>query len=200
MRVAHLPLLLGLLGVFLLATAPVASPGGAFSSEETARILARFNHERHARPLDRADLGCPACHNVGGQAEGATADQLSAAFLTPPAASCHWCHNPADGRKPRGPRTCDTCHEGGMRPASHGAAFATDHGDEARMERRTCYDCHARSTCVDCHSRKDTTTYRVHDRTWLAVHGVAVQADPASCGACHAQASCLACHTATGAK
>jgi hypothetical protein len=173
-----------------------SAPWADVSAEELQSIYHRFEHARHARALAREDLGCTACHVVGGVIPPkASYEKADKAYLTPPEGACHYCHNPPGGGRSHGPRNCYLCHDAEMRPASHGAAWLSEHGVEARLEGDACYDCHRRSFCVDCHARKDTSRYRVHNRNWLSIHGIAAETDPAGCGTCHLQAECLACHS-----
>lgn len=189
-------LLLPLAGLLLAAD---GSPT-TVNTAERARILSRFEHGEHRRALEREGLGCVSCHQVGARAESPLpADEVDQVLMIPPAGACHFCHVPASGERGRGPRTCTTCHDGGIMPEDHRLGWATDHGAEARLQGRACYDCHRRSTCVNCHERKDPARYRVHDRAWLSVHGIAVQADPSACGTCHLQADCVSCH-ASGSR
>lgn len=195
MKPVHVSLLALLLVLPCLAATPGAREGARVSDTERARILSRFDHARHSRAVEKAGLGCLGCHQVGGRSEAALTPEADRALLAAPRGACHACHDGGADRKVRGPVSCAACHGSAMRPADHGADYKVDHGEDARLSPRGCVDCHARTWCTDCHDRKDTTRYRVHDRTWLSVHGVDALTDPASCTACHLQADCVACHS-----
>lgn len=183
----------------LVAAGPLRPPQVRITETDRARILALFDHARHARPLEKAGVGCVGCHQVGARPDGAAlTTEAEVALLTAPGGACHWCHDPAASRKTRGPGACNTCHGADLRPPDHGVDYADSHGADARLGGDTCTSCHRKAWCSDCHERKDSTRFDVHDRTWLTVHGVGALADPASCGTCHLQADCVTCH-ATGA-
>ncbi|MCP4805718.1 MAG: hypothetical protein GY913_35910 [Proteobacteria bacterium] len=157
--------------------------------------LKRFEHTAHQRALDRADVPCTSCHQVGAPVPAeSTEDEL----LFPSAETCHSCHT-GDASKGlrRAPGTCATCHESVSPPPTHGAGWVALHGADARAGITDCSTCHEAGVCVDCHDRNSSLTYEVHDRSWLSVHGIAAFAQPAECSTCHTQSSCLACHEAT---
>lgn len=164
---------------------------------ETERIFGLFDHGTHKKALQRNHLGCVACHPVGAPppssaAPGATAQ--GSMRIAPPPGACHYCHNPPDGAPPDGPTRCTACHQTIALPATHGAGWTENHGQDARLSASECEDCHANRFCLDCHARKETVRFKVHDRTWSTVHGIASRADPASCSTCHLQADCVQCH------
>jgi hypothetical protein len=183
-------LVLTVLGVAVTAAAD--APGG----QTLADIFARFDHTRHAKPLEKAGLGCTACHQVGNRGDPRIPSwRLDEAFLLPPSGACHFCHNPPAGEAEVGPGRCALCHDTVLPPSSHGAGWREMHGDEVLVGALECEDCHRRAFCIDCHSRRQRLDYRVHDRTWIAVHGIAARADPTDCGTCHLQSDCVQCHT-----
>lgn len=164
-------------------------------SSRIHEIYARFDHRTHEQVFAEQQLGCLGCHQLGGRTTGEIEDAaLDSAYLTPPPAACHYCHNPADGREPIGPDTCFSCHQDVPPPDSHGVDWREWHGVEARMSAKPCELCHRRSECVDCHVKRDPMQYRAHDRSWLAIHGIAAFVDPAECSTCHLQSECVACH------
>lgn len=151
---------------------------------EAPAVTATFDHGAHAAALDRAALGCTACHRVG------VGEQPSAAA---PAGVCHTCH--VDGvARVRAPTACATCHPSVGPPVDHGYGWREVHGAASREQR--CADCHRGSFCVDCHERREPVRFAVHDRAFLGIHGLEVRADPSACGSCHVEAFCVACHAA----
>ena len=165
----------------------------AETPSERELIFARFDHGTHQKALDKADLPCSGCHQVGGVAlspEGFPVPPPDEAFLSPPSQACHQCHQ----AKGKAPRRCDTCHEGVQAPTDHDAGWTLEHGAEARMGVTRCQDCHDDAWCVACHEGGTPFTYRVHDRSWLTVHGIAARTNPAECGTCHPAEVCIDCH------
>ena len=147
----------------------------------------RFEHPAHDEVIKAAGLSCEGCHPSSKKRRG----------IDP--APCHDCHGSPDTtwgptapwQQPTG---CDLCHTTIAPPADHGAGWLSAHGEHARDRIQTCDACHGGAFCVGCHERKDTTRYRVHDRTWLSVHGMDARVDPSRCGACHQQIDCVTCH------
>ena len=163
--------------------------------EAVDAIFELFDHSRHLRAFRRADLGCPACHQVGATSDPRIGrDALDAVLLRAPAAACHYCHNPSEESPVAAPSRCTTCHVEAPTPASHGMGWRDLHGSEARLGTLDCRDCHRRDFCIECHERRNPTEFRVHDYTWITVHGIAARTNPMECTTCHLQVDCIACH------
>ncbi len=182
------------LAAVLLASLALALLGAASQgSFEPA-----YDHDLHEAANKQAGLNCVSCHTLGPGGSGPTG--MKATLVVEPAALCHGCHqkggvSPVDGAAVvRGPRPCETCHLVAVVPPSHGAGWKSGHGVDARMDARSCRDCHKQRDCLDCHQRKESAQFRVHDRGWEMLHGIDARTDPTSCDGCHLQADCVACH------
>ena len=160
----------------------------ADSPTQRELIFAQFDHGTHERALEKADLPCSACHQVGGVGPKEQQDDI---FLQPPDMACHQCHQ----AKGKAPRRCETCHETVSPPTDHGAGWLQAHGAEARMGLTRCEDYHGDAWCVSCHEGGTPFSYQVHDRSWLSVHGIAARTNPAECSTCHVQQTCVGCHS-----
>ncbi len=176
-----------LLLIPLLLAIPLAVTADELPEGMHVDLAERFNHGHHRRALDRAELTCQGCHQVG--LEGEELPEV-------PKMACHGCHvqpDPGATRWSRAPTTCGSCHEEIQRPESHSAAWLSWHGTERDA---SCSDCHSRSFCVECHERREEPDLMVHPRTWLTTHGVEAGAGMA-CDSCHARSECLSCHEET---
>lgn len=185
------------LTAILLGVSATVSPGAgeALTPDEVQLIFDEFLHEEHEETFTEEGVSCVACHQVGARLdEPLPASELVEAFITPPPASCHYCHKPTDSRKAVGPEGCQICHGEGFAPDSHGPGWATFHGGEVRMIRPGCHECHDTGRCLTCHENRGALTRSTHPPGWGAVHGVEARFDPQSCVTCHAGGSCVQCH------
>ncbi len=185
--------------VILLGASATMVGGGAeesLTSEEVQLIFDEFLHEEHVETFTEQNVACVACHLVGTRLEEpGDAEVLDDAFLSPPPASCHYCHKATDTRAAVGPEGCQICHGEGFSPDSHGPGWARFHGSEVRMIRPGCHECHDTGRCLTCHENRGALTRSNHPPGWGALHGIEARFDPQSCVTCHSGDSCTRCHS-----
>ncbi len=184
-----------LLGAAAAAERTRGGGGVPLTDEEIALIFDEFRHELHEESFAEENVGCVACHQVGGRFEGEPLDDPPFELYMPvPPASCHFCHKPVDGREQIGPAGCQICHGEGYQPDSHGPGWTDVHGVEVRMIRPGCHECHDTGQCTTCHDDRGALTRSNHTPGWGAVHGIEARFDPQGCVSCHAGDSCVQCH------
>ena len=181
------------------AAADRTAPEGEdhLTPEELALVFEQFRHEAHVDTFTEEQIGCLACHQLGGVLGGDLSAEVGLdIFLTPPSAGCHYCHNPPEEqeREPIGPGGCQICHGAGYKPDSHGPAWLDYHGTEVRMIRPGCHECHDTGQCISCHENRGALSRSTHPPGWGAVHGIEARFDPQACISCHAGDSCVQCH------
>ena len=165
------------------------------TAEEISLIFGEFRHETHDEVFVEENLGCLACHPVGGRIEGeSTLEDPYDLFTSPPPASCHYCHRTTDDREAIGPEGCQNCHGQGYQPETHGPGWVDFHGTEVRMIRPGCQDCHDTGQCISCHDNRGALSRSNHPPGWGAVHGVEARFDPQACVTCHVGDGCVQCH------
>jgi hypothetical protein len=157
----------------------------------------RFAHRLHAV----RGVSCAQCHPVRG---GEPA--------LPEMERCLACH-----REERATTRCASCHLTGkdgrlitrlgynvLKPqsvqagAAHTPAFARQHAQLARANKRYCESCHRSEDCLRCHagSRKPA---RLHSGDYVTHHALDARRDQPRCASCHrAQSFCLSCHQRLG--
>lgn len=163
-----------------------------------------FDHDEHARVLERSGLSCLDCHPIGLRREAAPdrpGRDTSVPLPHAPRATCHGCHE-ADvkGAGRNAPPDCMLCHSdrGELKPQSHGVDWLDLHGSASRAPDQSCSTCHSAGSCLDCHDRRGAGSVSPHGPGFQRFHGVEAQVDPRSCSTCHTEASCVACHTSGG--
>jgi hypothetical protein len=160
-----------------------------------------FDHAEHADALERAGLGCVACHPVGLRRRIAPDRAEAVPLPAPPRSACHACHVGEVARAGRGaPMECSLCHDvrAELRPADHALDWIALHAAAARAPDQACSSCHTTASCLDCHDRRGAGAASPHGVGFARFHGVEAQLDPRRCSTCHTEASCTACHTSGG--
>lgn len=149
----------------------------------------RFSHAHH---LEKAGLGCEACHGDTGRSLAVRTAEARVGE-----ADCARCHT----RRDLALDECSHCHVEGhdaeRRPAGHGSDWIRRHGTAARSgfasaHGTDCATCHREETCAQCHRVMEPAN---HTQTWRERgHGLVAGLDRESCTSCHQQDSCQRCH------
>jgi hypothetical protein len=181
-----------------------------------------FNHQNHidrlltpikaANPKADANNVCQTCHFSA--ATGSMDDVgLSTRFQLPKMETCLNCHNGSSASA-----ECRTCHltdpsgrlqltfasvslrpmQGDPLGLDHGPRYEFTHSTRAKIDRRTCNDCHKDDFCMSCHDALQKPL-SVHPNDWITLHAAAAHMDTMNCQACHRyQSFCAACHERVG--
>jgi cytochrome c553 len=174
------------------------------ASLSTADARRKFNHERHAKPLETAAITCADCHRFDAKIDAgdeALASALSNSAQYPGSSACHYCHGPGETKIATAPDTCTTCHDNlvPLLPANHQIAWTRVHASVASADPMSCQQCHRDAFCINCHQARDTISNWVHEDNFISFHGVVARANPMECGSCHREDFCINCHaTARG--
>jgi hypothetical protein len=167
-----------------------------------------FNHKVH---IDRK-IECSTCHFSS--ATGSMEDvKLGTRFQLPKMDTCLSCHNGSTA-----PAECRTCHisdpsgrmqlafaNATLRPMQgdplgldHGPRYEFTHAARAKVDRRTCNECHTDSFCTQCHDSMQKPL-SVHPNDFVTLHAAQARMDMLNCQACHRyQSFCAACHERVG--
>ncbi len=178
-------------------------PGQA--NQSTADARTKFDHARHAKPLDVAGVTCADCHRFDATIDTNKenlAAAVSGAAQYPGSAACHYCHGPSDTKIAAAPSACTTCHQNLMPllPANHEIAWARVHATVAAADPTECQNCHRDSFCINCHQARDSILTWVHDTNFISYHSIEARANPMECGNCHREDFCLNCHAKARAR
>lgn len=165
----------------------------------TADARHKFDHDRHAKVLERQGVTCGDCHRFDAQiasGDAQLAPALSGAAQYPGSAACHYCHGPSDTRLAAAPSACTTCHQNltPLLPTNHQIAWARVHASVASADPVQCQDCHRDAFCINCHQARDSQLTMVHDNNYITIHSVDARSNPGQCGSCHRVDFCTNCH------
>lgn len=168
-----------------------------------------FNHQVHVKDQK---LECEFCH-FGSAGDGMKSVELSTRYQLPKMAVCLGCHNGA-----KAPADCKTCHitdpsgrlqvvfaTAALRPMQgdplgldHGPRFELTHGTRAKIDGRTCRECHTESYCATCHDSLQKPI-SIHPNDFITLHPLQARGDSTACDSCHRyQSFCAACHERVG--
>ncbi len=90
----------------------------------------------------------------------------------------------------------DAAAAGKPKPASHDAAWRTEHATFAESDVQSCYLCHEQSYCDACHA-SDNPKEAYHKTNYVYTHYLDKFIDDRECASCHDnQDFCVACHEA----
>jgi hypothetical protein len=91
----------------------------------------------------------------------------------------------------------DASAAGMPKPATHDAAWASEHGTFARGDAASCYRCHEQSYCDACHA-SDNPLEAYHKTNYVYTHYLDKFIDERECSSCHDyQDFCVTCHEAS---
>lgn len=179
------------------------------TSFPTANLV--FNHKIHFDKLGKA-VTCETCH-FGADGVGMEEVDLSTRYQLPKMALCLGCHNGATA-----PADCRTCHitepsgriqvsfataplrpiQGDPLGLDHGPRYEFTHGTRAKVDRKTCSECHTDSYCATCHDSLQKPL-SVHPNDFVTLHPLQAKMDSTACESCHRfQSFCAACHERVG--
>jgi hypothetical protein len=168
-----------------------------------------FNHKVH---LDQKGVTCERCH-FGASGVGMEQVELSTRYQLPKMKTCLECHNGGSA-----PSDCKVCHvtdpsgrlqvsfstatlrpmQGDPLGLDHGPRYEFTHGTRAKLDRRTCGDCHTDSYCATCHDSLQKPI-SVHPNDFITLHPLQAKMDSLQCDACHRyQSFCASCHERVG--
>lgn len=169
-----------------------------------------FNHKIHFEK--EKGITCERCH-FGATGKGMEEVDLSTRYQLPKMKTCLECHNGAGA-----PAECKVCHvtdasgklqvafataalkpmQGDPLGLDHGPRYEQTHGTRAKLDRRTCAECHTDSYCATCHDSLQKPL-SVHPNDFITLHPVQAKMDSLACDSCHRyQSFCAACHERVG--
>ena len=141
-----------------------------------------FSHTTHIQHTEK----CNTCHKD-------IYKPLKKIRKVPPMKLCMGCH---DNRTAEA--SCAVCHEhpDQLKPKSHNArwVYRNGHGNDARYNRKECFECHAERECNECH--RGQSSFEVHRPGYRFSHGMDARTRTVNCAYCHdTENSCIKCHT-----
>jgi hypothetical protein len=169
-----------------------------------------FNHKIHFEK--QKGITCETCH-FGASGKGMEEVDLSTRYQLPKMSVCLGCHNGATA-----PADCKVCHvvepsgrlqvafataplkpmQGDPLGLDHGPRYEFTHGTRAKVDRRTCGECHTDGYCATCHDSLQKPL-SVHPNDYITLHPIQAKMDSLQCDACHRfQSFCAACHERVG--
>ena len=174
---------------------------------------------------------CDRCHKflkAGYQAQEKTYNFF---HYNHPKPDCVTCHGTMEsGKKRMMHKDCEECHQDDIKKMRcikchrkfgtpdiealsgyrHSMGYVDRHGDDARLESRTCVQCHDASFCYDCHAKRKglpkievkfpekLRSAFIHRGDYITRHMYDLKQEPGKCQRCHGQTFCQDCHARSG--
>ena len=144
-----------------------------------------FDHDMHTDNFFApAKVPCETCHiNDQYVWEGMNKD------------GCHRCHtklNPIMAAT----SDCSMCHRNWpVVPSNHKVGWEKTHKTEAKLDPKSCKNCHNDRFCITCHNQRSTIDQVMHKRNYKYFHSVDARANPKKCDRCHQVTYCTRCHS-----
>jgi len=157
----------------------------------------KYNHKVHVNRM----IACSTCH------AGVEESDSSGGRHLPHMGTCTSCHK-LNGKE----NTCTLCHVSkpsgaiiktrfnGVKlvPSSgtlnHHLDWGKRHAKEAKVDKKTCDNCHVQRDCNTCHDGV-MRPYKIHPNDYATLHAIDARKNTPNCQSCHRlQSFCVDCH------
>ena len=169
------------------------------------KLGAVYDHEFHEKKVfGKLKINCDRCHNFKVSSKNNIGVALPGlkkqTFKAPLKELCHSCHQSSEDKYSSAPKTCYTCHTSlnqlkAVKPSNHQAvSWESNHGLNAKLDSKSCTQCHSNSECVKCHAQRNNVRLKNHRFNFKYYHSVEARMSPQKCQTCHSKSECMQCH------